>query len=438
VGVAFVWLDRIVQDGALMKRLLFSFVLLIAACAPAQSYDYWPNPVSHTNSDDWLRVHHQEIKVLKPNVLVLVADNHADNARVTSFLKSVAVATAEGSRYHAYADKSAQPQVQYNIRYVVNLRDQATTPWPAIWPMKLKQDGKYHFIYSNLFTSKFAAAMGFHDPDHPESYIGLRELFERGLINEVWMVYPEIYNDPKITQPGVYETAAHMQRYDAEGKKIPGAFDNCWGIGCQENSERANASVTMRFTELNMDRGVGCFLHATDHMWEAGIARDNPEFDRESMRFFNRGLKTRGFPADSLYDGCPQQDTGKDGACWEYPNKHTIAPSTMTRNVPKFKIEWGQGCGSAHFPPNARFNYDYENDEPVLNSCEAYAQQNGQAGSDKTTSYTADKVAAYEKAFPDCGGGWQIYMRQNFPAYGSSAKNADGTPVKSWWPYLYY
>lgn len=421
-----------------MKLLIAFFFLLLGVGADAQVYDVWPNPVSHTNSDDWLREHHAEIKKLNPRVLVLIADNHADTSKVNAFLQSVILATAEASRYHGYADSKAQPQFLYKIAYIVDLRDHADTAWPAVWPMKMHKDGKFHFIYSNLFTSKFTKAMNVHDPEHPEVLLGIRDLFERGLINEVWMVYPEIYNNPKITTPGIYETAAHLQKYDAEGKKIAGAFDNCWGIGCKNNSDRANANVTMRFTELNIDRGVGCFLHATDHMWEAGIARDNPVFDRASARFFNRNLKAMGLPMDSLYDGCPQSGFGRNGYCWVYPNKHSISPSMLIKGLPDFKSEWGQGCGSAHFPPNGRYSYDYNNMQPVLSSCEDYGMQNGKSGTDKMRSYTAEKVADYEKSFPDCGGGWQVYMRQNFPGYGSPAKNMDGTPMHSWWPYWYY
>ena len=35
-----------------------------------------------------------------------------------------------------------------------------------------------------------------------------------------------------------------------------------------------------------------------------------------------------------------------------------------------------------------------------------------------------------------CGGGWQVYLRQNMPGYGAHA--ADGSPIKNWWPFLFY
>ncbi len=39
----------------LITLLIVFSMLLIVVQASAQTYDYWPNPVSHTNSDDWLR-----------------------------------------------------------------------------------------------------------------------------------------------------------------------------------------------------------------------------------------------------------------------------------------------------------------------------------------------------------------------------------------------
>ncbi len=29
-------------------------------------------------------------------------------------------------------------------------------------------------------------------------------------------------------------------------------------------------------------------------------------------------------------------------------------------------------------------------------------------------------------------------MRQSFPGYGNQAKDADGAPMKNWWPFMFY
>jgi hypothetical protein len=408
------------------------FVRLADAQAPS-SYDYWPNPLSHTNSDAWLREHHREIALLKPRVLVLVADNQADMGKVRLFLGEAIRAAAEGSRYHGYSDPSSKPQLQYEIVSITDLRDKAGR-WPAIWPVHVV-DGKPKFDYNGLFSAEIAQAIGVHDKTDPKRFLNVRELFEHGLINEVWMVYPEIDGQPQNGIAGIFETAARVQKYDTQGNPLAHRFERCAGNGCLEATTDGQAHVTMRFAELNISLGVGCFTHATGHGFDTGLWRAIPEFDEASARFFNRKLQAQGLPMDSLYEGCPS----KSDECWVYPNSHTIAKGSQAEDVPAFRDEhWGAGCGSVHFPPNGRSSHDFEDDRKVLSSCENYGLGNGPDGADKEQPYwfhgkTADASQPY-----DCGGAWQLYMRQSFPGYGSQAKNADKTPMKSWWPYLYY
>jgi hypothetical protein len=35
-------------------------------------------------------------------------------------------------------------------------------------------------------------------------------------------------------------------------------------------------------------------------------------------------------------------------------------------------------------------------------------------------------------------GGWQTYLRQSMPGYDNPAFAEDGTPMKNWWPFLFY
>jgi hypothetical protein len=37
-----------------------------------------------------------------------------------------------------------------------------------------------------------------------------------------------------------------------------------------------------------------------------------------------------------------------------------------------------------------------------------------------------------------CPAGWQIYWRQSMPGYQNQARAIDGTPMKNWWPILFY
>lgn len=420
-----------------------TLLLIFATCVCLHSvraqnppaFDYWPNPISHTNSDAWLREHHDQIRELRPKVLLLIADNHADLPTVNAFVKKAIAAAAEGSRYHGYNDKTSQPQLLYRIAFTVDLRDHAAADWPKAWPVHIDSKGRPQFSYDGLFTPEFAAEMNIRDPASPDKPLNVRELFEHGLINEVWMVYPERDGQPQTGIAGAFETTARVQVYDKQGQPIDGRFRNCGGNGCFDPGPHGQSTVTMRFAELNTGLGVGCFVHATGHGWDTGLWRAIPEFDLASARFFNRKLNDQGLPMESLYDKCSYEA----GDCWEYPNDHTLTNGAMTKSLPFKDDHWGEGCGSVHFPPNGRHHDDYDNMEKVLNTCENYGLKNGKNGDDLRLPYPPKgKIAEDELAFPDCGGGWQIYMRQNFPGFGSKAKNDDGAPMKSWWPYLYY
>ena len=78
------------------------------------------------------------------------------------------------------------------------------------------------------------------------------------------------------------------------------------------------------------------------------------------------------------------------------------------------------------------------NTTPVDSRCEHFGLRDAADGGDTYQPYSATKVATLEQQFPDCGGGWQIYWRQSLPGLGNHAKNADGTPMKNWWPLLFY
>jgi hypothetical protein len=100
-------------------------------------------------------------------------------------------------------------------------------------------------------------------------------------------------------------------------------------------------------------------------------------------------------------------------------------------------------CGNPDFPPNARQRWDWgttmvPNLTPVMSNCEHFGLGDGINGADALEVYTSDKVASIDKTFTDCGGGWQIYWRQNIPGWNNPAKTSDGAPMRNWWPLLFY
>jgi hypothetical protein len=97
-----------------------------------------------------------------------------------------------------------------------------------------------------------------------------------------------------------------------------------------------------------------------------------------------------------------------------------------------------QGCGNTSFPPNARWRYDYRSNTPVQSRCEHFGLHDNAAGDDTLELYTADKAASFDDAYPDCGGGWQVYWRQSIPGLGNHATTDTGLPLRNWWPLLFY
>ncbi len=78
----------------------------------------------------------------------------------------------------------------------------------------------------------------------------------------------------------------------------------------------------------------------------------------------------------------------------------------------------------------------------------------GTSGADAPDLYTTDKTSAAGAQLDalttaldlpaplpdatDCGGGWQVYLRQSVPGLGNHAHDASGLPMKNWWPFMFY
>ncbi|HEY2595771.1 MAG TPA: hypothetical protein VGK33_17910, partial [Chloroflexota bacterium] len=73
--------------------------------------------------------------------------------------------------------------------------------------------------------------------------------------------------------------------------------------------------------------------------------------------------------------------------------------------------------------------------------CEHFGLGDGPGGKDLYTSYSSAVVAGYDQMYTGtsaCPAGWQIYWRQSMPGYQNQARAIDGTPMKNWWPILFY
>src|SRR5690349_14767900 len=90
---------------------------------PPASSGTWPNQASRANSDDWLLLHHDQIRQMRPRLLVLNFVNGLSQDAATKKVQELIAALRESSRYHGYANPDAPPFLDYQIFKLVDLTD---------------------------------------------------------------------------------------------------------------------------------------------------------------------------------------------------------------------------------------------------------------------------------------------------------------------------
>lgn len=389
---------------------------------------YWPNAESKANSDDWLHLHHNEIRQMRPKLLVLNFVNGLPQpdgeARVTALM----LALREASRYHHYSNEGAPPFLEYQLAKYVDLSDKQPLPEDqvldgnsSLYPRVPNWKEGINFRYGELFSDKFAALYGIADPDNPNKMLNLKELVDRGMVHEVWFIAKQgKYGAP-------YECTEVKQAYDAAGNKIPGQSVQAGNGG---SPEQPFIGRSLRILFMNVDRGPGCAMESLGHAVE-GTSNSNaiPYFTRYFTEFAGFDLKKRyGLPFDSLY--------ARNGADIDYPE---LGKMTYTWEGKKHSVvNYVPIGGNVHFAPNARKDYDLSNSEPVLSTIEHYRLHDGEDGKDLAEPWEIGKIAPYATVAPDCQGPWVVFWRQSFPGLDNKCVDANNKPMKNWWPFLFY
>ena len=401
----------------------------------------WPNVYSKANSDPWLQVHHDEIRRVRPNVLVLNFVNASDPAKVDKLLDQISTAVSEASKTRGYRDALAEPQLTYQVVKLVDLRDgvggrpqppagyryenstlfpfKGTRPWTEPGVSGL-------FDYAALFSDDFANLYGFADPDERNRSLTLCELVERGVVHEVWFVASG--DVPDVTAWEVLET---KPRYTSSGNRLPNLSERCAGNGCFE-SDVPYCGRSVRIGFINYTRGPGCFMESLSHGLESAMThRVAPALSAWFIPFAGYDLDVRyGLPFDSLYA------TDCTGDCVRHPRPTRLEVSYHGQWL--FVDPFDPVCGNVHFPPNARDDYDLSNAALVSSSCLDYGRHTGTAGADAMTQVSAADWSAYATLAPDCMGASLVWWWQNMPGHASGQTFSDGRPMKSVWPFLYY
>jgi hypothetical protein len=396
----------------------------------------WPNEESRANSDPWLIEHHAEIVELRPRVLVLNFVNAKTNDALRPQLEEMVEVAAEASRYHGFDDYVAPVFLRYELAYLIDLRD-ATPPdgWPyrnsTLYPREDPVTGTWGFDYERLFGEEFAALYGIADPDDPAHDLDLCELIDRGLVHEVWVVA-----DGDVPDAGAAEILELKPWYDADRQRRDRAMNRCAGNGCFDDDDviPADCTRTVRIAFFNHTRGPGCFLESLSHGFES-IGAWNPgqlpSLSRDFIPFASYALDTRyGVAWDSWYE-CPM---GVD--CLSYPTETSV---TYDFSGVHGTLDPSDAvCGNVHFPPNARSHYDLVSPATVQTSCVHFRRRDGPGGADDRAPFNRNSFRFYERFAPDCDGPFLVWWRQNFPGLDNGLTDDAGSPILSWWPYIYY
>jgi hypothetical protein len=405
------------------------------ACAPTP----WPTMGHTANSDPWLVSHNQVITSMAPNVLVLNFDNGQTSAQTLSYAKQVAAALAAGSAYHAYSNPAAPTFLNYNILNVVDLTD--STSGPSVNAnVPVTSDGD--FDPNALFNSaQFPPHYGYPDSSAPGGYKSLCQLFKDGIINEVWIQdggATTLQNGTVLPRAPLYDEIAMV--YDDNGAATGTFRDLCIGGGGSGTQTCLNVDcgVTVRLAHLDPSQagGPACDVlvrgWGIDGMWSVLPS----DLAADANAFLNQDFRTRfNVSFNSWSEICTATP------CVDYPNPMRARSTSGDTTV--FDINpFTQGCGSSQFPPNGTQPDDFQNTNPVNSRCEGFGLGGGSGGADAYQPYSYDAVvSSYDQMYrgnSQCYIGWQIYWRQSMPGYQNQAKASDRTPMKNWWPVMFY
>jgi len=396
-------------------------------------YDYWPNPESSTNGDQWLQENHDAIKTLNPKLLVLSFGNKLTPDEIESAVDRVINAFAESSRADGYQDPTAAPQLNYELFKLVDLRDgidgrpDVTADYPyensTLYPRPTDNPEGRSIFYNQFFSEAFAQLYQIDDPANPGEFMTLCELIDSGTINELWFTA-----SGDVPDAFAYEVLENKQVYNAENQPVQDEYNRCAGNGCfAATIPTCNRSVRIGF--VNESRGPGCYLHSQGHGIES-LGRQNivPAFSEWFVPFAGFDLNSRyGTPFQTFYESCELNQEN----CLTYPTTTSVTVEnydTYNNYLPY--------CGNIHFPPNADKHYGSFSSVEVASRCDNFGRPN-EIGVTETVNVSSANWQdnAYAN---DCSGEFISWWYQHMPAYGTGRRFENGNPMKSVWPFLFY
>lgn len=384
----------------------------------------WPNQTSRANSDAWLAEHHDQVRQMRPRLLVLNFSREQPLPKLKHLVNEIMAAVKEGSRYHGYTNPAAPAFLDYQLFKFIDLRDNSKEKGnsPTL-PLKAGVTNGYNIDHNRFFSEEFAKYYEVKDSKEPGRFLRLDELIDRGYLHEVWII---LETTPEAV---AYECVELKPQYTADFTRVPNKHVQA-GNGGDPEQKWTGRSVRLGF--INPTRGPGCFMESLSHSIE-GTADSGaiPYFTKYFHEFAGHDLKERfGLPFDTFY----ALWGATNGIAYPNPTTAIITWKGQTNLVENY-LAYG---GNVHYPPNGRRDYDLENTDPVLSTIEDWRIGSGPGGQDVPVLWKNERFAQYRKLAPDCMGPWLVYWRQNFPGLDNRQKDDAGKPMKNWWPFLFY
>jgi len=432
----------------------------------------WPNAVSYANSDPWLSQNHDALVRMRPRFLLinfangLGQDGNNELLPGSAFTQSDLEAKAvefldllsEASRYQPSLNPGAPSFLEPKLVRVVDLQDNNghanSDAFPRGQVISDTPAPGYRTVgYYQLFSEAFAANWGYYESGR---YLTLAEIVAAGYVHDVIMMANQVDgrapNPPAEVTANILEVAFAAQVWDQNLDPVPGEYVKNGIPHDRQKVDMASATEhdhnsmpwpgrSLRIYFLNASRGVGCLAHSLGHEFEFRYNEArlyspgsphheqsvNPYIQPKFRAFADFDMDSRyGAPFDSLYaggDDYSYSNCDSDGVC-----DSMIHPDgTISTYRPV--------CGNTHYPPGATYGYDYMPVNSVRSSCESYGKQGGQA--EVFNSGNWDYLTNNPNIDGDCGGKFLTYWCQNMPGLDNDAWDG-ATPMKNWWPFMYY
>ena len=328
----------------------------------AAATSIWPNDMSRANSDVARAKPRQDLATAAAGA----GDRSRDTVNASTLVdRHIAALDRTPTSFHKYKDTAAQPAVVYQLVKVA------------------KATRARHQLHVVEHAGVRRRNIQLKDPADPSGpNLTLCQLFEKGVINEVWCMASQ---NPKVRRDAGAEgafTRRRCARQDVAGdrQRVQRRQHHEPRLQGDDPDHRLQLGARHRLSSARDGSRLGA-LHGRQRGARAAQAGGAlPELGPQHARGRRSELLQRVQQQRLTADRLPRLGFADRG-------RATVASAASTFDI----TDMSGGCGNAHFYANTTGTYSYDANTPdptVLTSCENYGLHNGTGGKDLTTTYT--------------------------------------------------